>query len=299
MKKVLFVMNPKSGKATIKNALFEILDLFTKNNFITTVYATQKSKDAIEIIEKVGEEYELIVCSGGDGTLDEVVTGILNAKLNTPIGYIPAGSTNDFAKSLGIPSRKMEAAKLIVHGKEFQCDIGVFNQSYFVYIAAFGIFTDVSYSTPQSTKNLIGHMAYLLEGVKSLSLLQSYHLIVEHDEEVIEDDFIFGMITNSISVGGFKSFRGQKVQFDDGLFEVLLIRMPKNPLELQSILGALILNDINKDYMCFFKTSELTIHSEQEVSWTLDGEFGGLHKTVLIQNKQKEITILRNMDLHT
>lgn len=298
MKKMLFIVNPKAGKATIKNNLLYILDIFTKANYQVTVYPTQFRNSAANIVVEEWQHYDLLVCSGGDGTLDEVVTGVMKAGATLPIGYIPAGSTNDFAKSLGIPSDNIKAARNIVRGTPFSCDIGMFNSNaYFVYIAAFGAFTEVSYSTPQQAKNLLGHLAYVLEGAKSLSSVKACHLSVEYDTHKIESDFIYGMITNSISIGGFKRFRGSEVEFDDGLFEGLFIKMPKNPIELQAIIGALLLNDINENYMYFFKASEVKITSTELIPWTMDGEYGGEHKEVLIKNKVKAIQIIRNRNV--
>lgn len=303
MKRALFVVNPKSGKANIKNSLLGIVDIFTKSGYLTSVYTTQKAKDATEVVAKEGADYDLIVCAGGDGTLDEVVAGVMRLERKIPIGYIPSGSTNDFAKSLGISADNLEAAKMITEGKEFQCDVGYFNQSYFTYIAAFGAFTEVSYSTPQQTKNMLGHMAYILEGAKSLASIQSYNVKVscidaETNEPLeFEDDIIFGMVTNSLSVGGMKRYKEEEVCFDDGLFEVVLIRKPKNMIELNAILGSLLLNDYNKDYMYFFKASQLKFESEEEVKWTLDGEYGGCLKEVEIQNIKKGFSIYRNLGI--
>lgn len=303
MRRVLFIVNPKSGKANIKNTLLGIIDIFTKNECLTTVYVTQRGKEATEIVEQMGADYDLIVCAGGDGTLDEVVAGAMVLDKKIPIGYIPAGSTNDFARSMGISADNLEAANTIMTGKEFLCDVGYFNESYFTYVAAFGAFTEVSYSTPQQVKNLLGHLAYLLEGAKSLASITSYHVNVSYldaetgTEETIEDDILLGMITNSLSVGGMKRFKEEEVLFDDGLFEVLLIRKPKNMIELNGILGALLLNDYNKDYMYFFKTAKIKVSCEDEIKWTLDGEFGGGLKEVEIMNLKQKFCIYRNMDL--
>ena len=203
-KKMLFVYNPKAGKAKIKNKLADILDVFAASGFEVTVYPTRKKGDAVEIVAKRKPIYDLVVCSGGDGTLDEVVTGMTESSFRTPIGYIPAGSTNDFGGSLHLPKNMIEAAENVVRGKNFPCDVGAFNNDVFVYIEAFGIFTEVSYETDQEIKNALGHMAYVLEGMKRLPNVRPHHLKVTYDDKVIEDDFIFGMITNSVSVGGFK-----------------------------------------------------------------------------------------------
>ena len=185
----------------------------------------------------------------------------------------------------------LKAAKIAVEGTDFPCDMGTFNEEHFVYIAAFGIFTDVSYSTDQSMKNVLGHMAYLLEGVKRLANIPSYHMHIRSRELEAEDDFIFGMVTNSRSVGGFKSIIGRKVQFDDGVFEVTFIKSPKNAAELQEILGAVILKEIDSKYMYSFRTAQLFVEAEEEIPWTLDGEFGGTCQKAVIQNYQKALKI--------
>ena len=259
MKKMLFIYNPKAGKAQIRNKLADILDVFTKGGYEITVYPTQRSEDAMEKTEKRSKEYDIVVCSGGDGTLDEVVTGMIRSGFRTPIGYIPAGSTNDFGGSLGLPKNMVRAAENIVNGNDFACDVGSFNEDVFVYIAAFGLFTDVSYETGQDMKNVLGHMAYLLEGMKRLSAIRSYPMRITYDDTTIVDDFIFGMVTNSASVGGFKRITGKNVRLDDGVFEVTLIKRPKNPIELNNIMVSLLNRDIDTDAMycfCLLYTSD-------------------------------------------
>lgn len=290
-KKLLFIYNPKAGKAQIKGKLADILDVFAKAGYEMTVAPTQKRGDARELAAVRSPEYELVVCSGGDGTLDETVTGMMQSGFRTPIGYIPAGSTNDFGGSLALPKNMVRAAETIVQGRNFSCDIGSFNKDIFVYIAAFGLFTDVSYETGQDMKNVLGHMAYLLEGMKRLPAVRSFPMEVSWDGRTVKDDFIFGMITNSISVGGFKNITGKNVKLNDGLFEVTLIKRPKNPVELNAIMISLLNRDIDTNAMHCFRTSELTFTSEKPVAWTLDGENGGSHTAVTIRNIHKGIDI--------
>ncbi len=301
MKKALFILNPHSGKGQIRNHLLEIVDILVKDGYEVTVYPTQEQGDASRAMRERKKSYELIVCSGGDGTLDEIVTGMMQSGFKTTIGYIPAGSTNDFANSLRIPSTVKKAAETVVNGTVFSCDVGRFNDDVFVYIAAFGLFTEVSYGTRQEMKNMLGHMAYLLEGVKHLQNIKSYHLKVTSVSEngettVIEDNFVYGMVTNSYSVGGFKSIAGNvfkgKIALDDGLFEVTLIRTPKNPMELNSILAALAIQNIDTQYMYSFKSGRLVIESEEEIAWTLDGEFGGTHTEVTLTNEKRAMDIM-------
>lgn len=290
-KKLLFVYNPKAGKAQIRNKLADILNVFAEAEYEITVAPTRRHGDARRIVENRSRDYELVVCSGGDGTLDEAVTGMIESGFRTPIGYIPAGSTNDFGGSLSLPKNMVRAAEIAVKGRNFPCDIGAFNKDVFVYIAAFGLFTDVSYETTQDVKNVLGHMAYLLEGMKRLSAVRSFPMRVEYEGNIIVDDFIFGMITNSVSVGGFKNITGKNVQLDDGVFEVTLIKRPRNPVELNNIMISLLNRDIDTNAMYCFRTSRLILESLEPVAWTLDGENGGSHKKVEIRNICKGIDI--------
>ena len=290
-KKLLFVYNPKAGKEKIRECLADVLELFAAEDYEMTVVPTRRRGEAREVVRDRSKDYDLVVCSGGDGTLDETVTGMLQSGFRTPIGYIPAGSTNDYGESLGLSKNMPEAAKTAIMGRNFACDMGGFNEDVFVYIAAFGLFTDVSYETDQAVKNVLGHLAYVLEGMKRLSNVRSYPLKVTHDGETIEDEFIFGMITNSRSVGGFKNITGKNVEMDDGLFEVTLIKMPTNPVELSAILTSLMNRDVDTDMMYCFRTAELTIESEEPLAWTLDGENGGMHKTAVIKNLHKSVEI--------
>lgn len=290
--KMLFIYNPRAGKAQIRSNLLDMIDIFVKAGYEVTAYPTQARGDGTKAVEeRTPGYYDIIACSGGDGTLDEVVTGMMHCENRLPIGYVPAGSTNDFAGSLQIPKNMAEAAKVIVEGRDFPCDIGGFNNDIFVYIAAFGLFTEVSYETRQDVKNVLGHMAYILEGVKRLSNIKSYAMKVECGDRIIEGDFIFGMITNSLSVGGFKRITGKYVQLDDGEFEITLVKRPANPVELNTIMAALLNRNINTDLMYCFKTSSIKITSEEAVSWTLDGEFGGKHQEVVIQNYKQALKI--------
>ncbi len=291
-KKLLFVFNPFSGKGQIKNRLMNLVDQFVKNGYEVTVYPTQKPQDAMELVQREAGRFDLVVCSGGDGTLDEVVSGMMKRNKKVPIGYIPSGSTNDFAGSLKIPKNMDKAAQVIMGGVPFACDIGSFNGEYFVYIAAFGLFTDVSYATRQELKNRIGHVAYIIEGVKRIASIQSFHLQISAGDQEIEDEFIYGMITNSTSAGGFKNITGKNVKLDDGMFEVTLIKMPKNPIELNEIIRSLtnLIDDTELIYT--FKTDRLMVKSLEKISWTLDGEYGGEHLEALITNQKQAVEII-------
>lgn len=289
--KMLFIYNPRAGKVQIRSNLLDIIDIFVKAGYEVTAYPTQAAGDAVKAVRTRRDGYDIVVCSGGDGTLDEVVSGMMQCDEKLPIGYIPAGSTNDFANSLGIPKSMIKAADVVVKGINFPCDIGAFNYDSFIYVAAFGIFTDVSYETKQDVKNVLGHAAYLVEGVKRLPSVRSYPLKITNSDQVIEGEFLYGMVTNSYSVGGFRGITGQDILLDDGLFEVTLIRKPSNPLDLNNIILALVDKRVKSEHIHTFKTARLIVESETPLSWTLDGEFGGEHCRAVIENRRKVLDI--------
>lgn len=291
MRKLLFIVNPRSGKGQIKNQLLEILDIFNKAGYEPTMHITQGVLDAKETVKAKAAGYDVVVCSGGDGTLNETVSGLMEDGIEIPLCYIPAGSTNDFASSLRIPKNMKRAAQLITEGRLFQCDVGTFNERYFNYVAAFGAFTEVSYATPQQMKNVLGHQAYILEAMKKLMSIKPATMILEHDGGRIEGEFLYGMISNSTSVGGFKKLVGKSVLMDDGMFEVTLLRKFTTTAELQDIMTALITADMSSEALFSFKTSRLTIYSPEQVPWVLDGEYGGTPKEIQVGVKEKAMTV--------
>lgn len=289
--RLLFIFNPHSGKGQIKNYLVGILDIMVKAGFDVAVHVTQCSGDARHKVRAEAANYDRIVCCGGDGTLDEVITGLVESGADTPIGYIPAGSTNDFAVSLGIPKNMTKAAAVAVGKAPFASDVGSFNEDIFVYVAAFGLFTAVSYKTSQQLKNIFGYLAYIMEGMKSLHDIPAYRMQVEYEGQKFIDEFILGMITNSVSVGGFKGMTGKNVSLNDGLFEVTLIKKPRNPIELNEILGCLTRLIDDSDLIYSFKTDRLRLQSKIPVAWTRDGEFGGEQTKVVIRNLKERVSI--------
>lgn len=296
MKKMLFIFNPRSGRERLRTKLLDILDLFVKAGYEVTVHVTQSAGDAQKQVEKKGGGVELLVCSGGDGTLNEVVSGMMawSREKRPQLGYIPAGSTNDFAASLDLPKNMLRAAAIAVAGRPFAIDVGKFGDGrYFVYVAAFGAFTEVSYKTPQETKNVLGHQAYMLEAVKRIAGLKSYRMKFFWDDQELEEGFILGMVTNTISIGGFKGLVQPRVALNDGEFEVMLVRKPRTPKDIQSIVSCLINKDAENDCVYMFRTSNLRMESEEIVDWTLDGEYGGGVKEICIENLREEIVVKR------
>ena len=277
MKKLLYIYNPMSGQRTIGNYLSSIVEYFSKNSYFPTVYATQRADDAREKVKEFAKEYDEILVSGGDGTLDEVVSGVLKADANSIIGYIPTGSTNDFSRSLKIPSDIKKSTKYAIKGEVMDVDVGKFNSKFFTYVAAFGSIAQVSYETDQSMKNIFGRFAYILEGVKTVSNLKSYKAKIKIDEEVFEGEFIHFMATNSVSVGGFNNFYNKNIGLDDGIFEAVLIKKPKGLIELNQIIDGLRSKKEN-DNVIFRSGSVFKVESEEKIDWTLDGDFGGSYK---------------------
>ena len=290
--KVLFVYNPFSGKTLIKNHLYDILNIFANARYDLTIVPTTRRDEAKEYIEKNAHKFSLIICSGGDGTLNETVNGLLKNGHDIPLGYIPAGSTNDFANSLKLPRNMANAASFITSNTPKSYDIGKFNDAYFVYVAAFGAFTSVSYSTPQDIKNVIGHFAYVIEGLKSLSTIKSYEIEIESKELNTKEKFIYGMITNTYSVGGLYKLDKKKVKLDDGLFEVLLVKEPKDMLDLNEITSYLLGTSQDSYLIHHFKTSEITFKTNENIPWTLDGEYGDNPNVITIKNLNKAVRII-------
>lgn len=296
--KLLFIVNPNAGKGAIHGAALDCIDIFVQAGFDVSVHTTQAVKDATHVVETRADEFERIVCAGGDGTLNEVVAGLIQGNHRIPLGYIPAGTVNDFASSLGIPKHPLEAARIAVHGKAQPVDIGRFGTRSFCYIAAFGAFTNVSYTTPQAQKNFLGRTAYILEGIKSLPHLKPYNIHLEtEDGMVIDDQFIYGMVSNATSIGGFKELTPPDVRMDDGLFEVVLIRQPKGALDWQNIFNELIQPKENSKFLLRCKASWLRVRSQEPLSWTLDGEFGGTTENVEISNKYHAFRIFTSQTL--
>ncbi len=299
MKKMLFVFNPRSGKGLIRSALLDIVDIFTRGGFDVTCHPTQKPRDGYRKILEDGMDYDVVVVSGGDGTMSEAVTALMQLPEMIPVGYIPTGSTNDFAASLRIPTNTLAAAQDIVDGVYFEYDVGQFNrQRYFVYVAAFGIFTDVPYETPQDAKNIFGHAAYIAEGIKRFTLgsYKGMDITVEHDGITETGNFLLGIVSNSTSIGGMKVPMRDGVYFDDGLFEVTLVRTPTTPIALQQTLNDALLNRLTTKNFLSFKSAKVKFTSVEPIAWTLDGEAGGAYTESLAINCRRAIKLIIKPD---
>ena len=295
MKKMVFIVNPCSGKVKIRNALLDVVSSFNMAGYDVRICTTQYRGHATEITAELEENAtDIIVVSGGDGTLNEVITGILRSGKNIPIGYIPAGSTNDFASTFGLSTDIKKAAENIISGAAHTIDVGVFNsERYFSYIASFGIFTSVSYNTPQSIKNTFGHMAYIFEGIKDITNIVPYNVRVETDEAVYEGKYVFGSVTNTTSVGGIVRLDSSLVKMNDGVFETVLVKMPENINDLNKIILGLSNSKFDDSVFEFFKSKNVKLMFENDVDWSLDGEHEKSGNEVVIENLKRAVTIVK------
>lgn len=292
-KKMLFLYNPMAGKEQIRNKLSEIIEIFCREDYLITIFATQSTGDAAKIVSKHGTDYDFVVCSGGDGTINEVAAGLMKLKKRPICGYIPAGTVNDFASSLKIPKTMTDAAKLIIKGSVFQCDMGKFNDRYFTYVAGFGAFTAVSYQTPQEWKNALGKAAYFVEALKHIADIKPHHMIIKCDDGTsYEDTFILGLVSNSVSVAGYKAYSKKNIKMDDGKFEAIFIRNPKNPIEIQLVINSLLSKQLDAEQILYLSSSTISVSSDDEVQWTLDGEDGGIYCNVELENLKRALPII-------
>lgn len=287
----LLIYNPVSGRSNFRTEqLGKIIYELTCEGNELTVYQTQSKGDAKRYLSEISpEQYDMIICRGGDGTLHEMVNGFMENHLDIPLGYIPSGSTNDYAKNLGINSRN--AIQCIRQAHIYRIDIGNFNGEFFNYVAAFGAFTNVSFMTPQKVKNSLGYLAYLLEGVKHLSDIKPYHIKCQLDDKMIEDDVVIGMITNAFSVAGVKNRNDGKTKLDDGLMEYIFIKMPKSIIDLQTMVASLVNSEVHEGLMYYGHSKMFQIQSDK-MEWTLDGESGGIFEEVEIQTYQQALKMV-------
>ena len=275
MKKLLLIINPVTAKATITPHLIDIIDIFENGGYDVTTHISKHKNDMRELIGSVGESYDVVVSAGGDGTLNETVSGVLALTKKPKIGYIPSGTTNDFARSWGIPFNPVTVAKHIVSNEPIKADICFFCDRPFVYVAAFGAFTEVSYSTPQQLKQNLGRTAYLLEGIKSLPTIKPWRMHLEYDGNVIEGDFLYGMLSNTKRVGGFNLKVKEPISINDGLMELILVRNPDKPVDSAKMLSAVLTQDTKSEYITFVQAKNIKFHTDIPMPWTVDGEPGG------------------------
>ena len=296
MKKMLFVMNPFSGMRRANKYLADIITLFNQADYEVIVHMTRGQGDATRIVAERAADMDLVVCCGGDGTFNETITGMLSVGVNVPLGYIPAGSTNDFAASLKLSGNVLQAAADIVEGQPVTYDVGKFGDRYFSYVASFGAFTRASYTTPQSIKNALGHTAYVLEGINELSQIKNEHVRMEIDGQVVEDDFLFGAISNSTSVGGVLTLSPDMVDLSDGQLEILLVRAPRNLLEIPECIQAVQSQKYNCAMITFRSAKKVRVFADPEMPWTLDGEREEGHAQVDVENVHHAIQLMKRVE---
>ena len=294
-KKLLFIVNPRAGKTKSSAPLFEAVSIYSEAGYLVSVRQTRGRGDATELAETLGADCDLIVCHGGDGTLNETINGVMRIpKEKRPmVSYLPGGSTNDFAASLNISSDPAAAARSAMRMQPRALDIGLFGRRNFVYVASFGAFTRTTYTVSQDIKNVFGHLAYLLEGVKDLDTLCPYRMRITADGEVFDGEYLFGAVSNSTSIAGLMKLSPEMVGFNDGLFELLLVPVPRTPAAMQALLRTLINQDYrNSDGMIFRQVRHVTAETEEEISWTLDGEYEPGAPQVEIGIEESGITML-------
>ncbi|MDD6883694.1 MAG: YegS/Rv2252/BmrU family lipid kinase [Eubacteriales bacterium] len=290
--KLLLVVNPCAGQRRATKCLAELVRMFSDFDWETTVYVTDGKNDAQEYVTKRAGDFERIVCAGGDGTLNEVFSGVLLSGTKRPIGYLPAGTTNDYAETLGLSRDMVTAGHDVMTGVEREMDVGKINGRYFAYTASFGAFTRTAYSTPQAAKNALGHLAYLLEGIKDIPQIRPIHMKIDADGREYEDDFIFGAVNNSTSVGGILRLDAGVVGMDDGRFEVILVKNPQNANQLSRTVLALTKNDFLCDMLYFFPATKLRISCPADVCWTRDGEYESGSEQIEIENLHRAVRFI-------
>ena len=295
-KRLLLIMNPYAGQKTGKKHLADILELFCKADCIPTVFMTIGTGNGYTLAKTHATAADLVVCIGGDGTFNEVVSGVIDSGADVPIGYIPCGSTNDFASGLKLSKSPIRAAKDILEGTPQTYDIGCFGGRYFSYVASFGAFTRASYATPQNLKNALGHLAYVLEGIKDLPNIHPVHMRIETAGMVFEDDYIFGAISNSTSLGGILTLSPDTVDMNDGLFELLLVKYPNTAAELNECIRCLQEKQYHSSMLTFHSTDRLTVFADESVDWTLDGEHEPGHAQVTVENRHNAFRLIRSVE---
>lgn len=290
-KPLLLVVNPKAGKCMAKQKLFDLVSLFSRFGFEVTVYPTQRNKTE-EHIKKCAHRFERIVCCGGDGTLSEVLAGVYNSGSKTPVGYIPMGSTNDYASNMSIPNKPTLAALVAVKGDVKEYDLGLFNNKPFSYVAAVGAFTATSYSAPQKLKNAIGHFAYIIEGAKSIADIKPITATVEVNGKRIKDKFLYISVGNTMSMGGVLKLNPKDVDFSDGEFEVLLLKHPKNAFVAMKMIHDLLTGHFKTKNIALVHAKSVKFTFEKPTVFSLDGEKSDPCTEAIITNKESAVKII-------
>ncbi len=300
MKRLLLIINPGAGRGAVSGSLFELVNLFTSSGYRVELHPTQREGDATDFLLEYGERFDRVVCCGGDGTVNEVVGGIVRLQKRPELGIIPTGTTNDFSYTIGMPTQVLKAAEVINSAKALPCDTGLFNSRPFIYVAAFGLFTTVTFSTPQQSKQIFGIAAYLFEGIKNIQEMNSVHIKMEHDSGSFEGEYLLCMVSNTVSVAGFRHLFRDVAELDDGEFEITLVRKPASMADLQKILNLLLSMesvDNNFEFLTVLRSSRVVITSEKGVPWTVDGQNAGIHSEVVIEVVPQNLDIIREINI--
>lgn len=291
-RKLLLIVNPTAGRTKSRAPLFDVLSRFSEAGYLLSIHHTTAQGDAAAVAEHRGPDYDVIVAAGGDGTLNEVISGLMKLENPPLLAYLPQGSTNDFASSLHIPKTPVLAAEAVIRHTPRQLDIGSWNGRHFVYVASFGAFSRSSYAAPQAAKNALGHFAYILEGMKDLNTLRPYRIRLTADGEILDGEYLFGAVCNSTSIGGLMKLAPERVVLDDGKFEMLLIPSPKTPADLQNLVRALLNQEYDREGLVFRHVSNIHLETEEDLPWSLDGEYAPSRSVVNIENCQRALTML-------
>lgn len=293
-KKLMLILNPMAGNGSGVLTIGPAMEVLYRGGLVPTVFYTCAAGEATQLVLEHAMNFDIVVCVGGDGTLSETVAGLAQLKSPPPLGYIPQGTANDVAASLDLPKNPVQAAKQIVSGKMIDLDVGKFNENdYFTYIAAFGAFTEVSYETPRENKQVLGHLAYVLQGMAQLPKLTAYPTIVEYDEGVIEADLLFGSVSNTKSVGGIVKLKNSAIELNDGLLEVILVRNPTNVIQMNKITSSILTRNLSGNQIMMLQSKHVKFTFEKPVKWTRDGEAGGAHQEVDCKALHSAISIIK------
>jgi len=291
-KSMLFFVNPNAGHTEIRAQLMDVIEVFTQGGYDVTVHTTARAREITEVIGEMGGRYDMVCAAGGDGTINETVTGLMRLPSPPALGYLPCGTVNDVASTLHLPKNILEAARIVVSGREARIDLGQFNDRWFAYVAAFGAFTGVPYATAQSDKRIWGRLAYLMRGVQAIGEIRPIHVRVTVGEERVEDDVLFGLVSSTTSVGGFHAKANLDISLDDGLSEVVLVRKIKTIAELNAAATAFMRQDFNGPFFYAWHTGQVAFEFDGDVPWTLDGEFGGAVRRADIYNRRRALRVM-------
>lgn len=292
-KKLLMIVNPKAGRSKSRGPLYDAAAIFSQAGYLLSIHNTSPEPgDAAAAAAAAGGVYDAVAAVGGDGTLNEVVSGLMSLERPPLLGYLPQGSTNDFASSLRLSSKPQEAAAAMVAAVPRKLDVGRWNKRYFVYVASFGAFTRSSYTATQAAKNALGHFAYILEGMKDMGSLRPYRISLTADGETLDGEYLFGAVCNSTSIGGLMKLDPERVVLDDGKFELLLIPNPRTAADLQNLVVALLNQQYDREGLVFRHVSSIHLETEEELPWSLDGEYAPSLPDVDIENRRQALEML-------